>query len=60
MRDPKERLRDILADAIVRIERYASRGREAFEVRVLYNQPTEAMQLNRASQKNLKELGYGG
>jgi uncharacterized protein with HEPN domain len=30
MRDPKERLRDIL-DAIVRIERYAARGREAFE-----------------------------
>jgi uncharacterized protein with HEPN domain len=30
MRDPKERLRDIL-DAIARIERYASRGREAFE-----------------------------
>lgn len=30
MRDPKERLRDIL-DAIARIERYASRGREAFQ-----------------------------
>jgi len=30
MRDPKERLRDIL-DAITRIERYAARGREAFE-----------------------------
>ncbi|CDM66718.1 HepT-like ribonuclease domain-containing protein [Pyrinomonas methylaliphatogenes] len=30
MRDPKERLRDIL-EAIVRIERYASRGREVFE-----------------------------
>jgi type I restriction enzyme, R subunit len=30
MRDPKERLRDIL-DAIARIERYAARGREAFE-----------------------------
>lgn len=30
MRDPKERLRDIL-DAIARIERYASRGRAAFE-----------------------------
>ncbi|MBL2912045.1 DUF86 domain-containing protein, partial [Klebsiella pneumoniae] len=30
MRDPKERLRDIL-EAIARIERYASRGREAFE-----------------------------
>jgi hypothetical protein len=29
-------------------------------VRVLYNQPTEATQLNRASQKNLKELGHGG
>jgi len=29
MRDPKERLRDIL-EAIARIERYASRGREAF------------------------------
>lgn len=30
MRDPKERLRDVL-DAIARIERYATRGREAFE-----------------------------
>jgi uncharacterized protein with HEPN domain len=30
MRDPQERLRDIL-DAITRIERYAARGREAFE-----------------------------
>jgi uncharacterized protein with HEPN domain len=30
MRDPKEHLRDIL-DAIARIERYAARGREAFE-----------------------------
>ena len=30
MRDPQERLRDIL-DAIARIERYAARGREAFE-----------------------------
>lgn len=30
MRDPKERLRDIL-DAIARIERYAVRGRQAFE-----------------------------
>ncbi len=30
MRDPKVYLRDIL-DAIVRIERYAARGREAFE-----------------------------
>lgn len=30
MRDPKERLRDIL-DAIAKIERYAARGREAFE-----------------------------
>lgn len=30
MRDPKERLSDIL-DAIARIERYAARGREAFE-----------------------------
>jgi uncharacterized protein with HEPN domain len=30
MRDPKERLRDIL-DAIARIERYAARGRAAFE-----------------------------
>ena len=30
MRDPKERLRDIL-DAIGKIERYAARGREAFE-----------------------------
>ena len=30
MRDPKERLRDIL-DAIARIERYAARGREAFD-----------------------------
>ncbi|MCP9469507.1 MAG: DUF86 domain-containing protein [Nitrospira sp.] len=30
MRDPKERLRDIL-DAIARIERYAARGRQAFE-----------------------------
>lgn len=30
MRDPTERLRDIL-EAIVRIERYAARGREAFE-----------------------------
>lgn len=30
MRDPKERLRDIL-EAIARIERYAARGREAFE-----------------------------
>ena len=29
MRDPTERLRDML-DAIVRIERYAARGREAF------------------------------
>ncbi len=29
MRDPKERLRDIL-DAIARIERYAARGRGAF------------------------------
>jgi len=30
MRDPKERLRDIL-DAIANIERYAARGRETFE-----------------------------
>lgn len=30
MRDPKERLRDIL-DAIAKIERYAARGRQAFE-----------------------------
>ena len=30
MRDPKERLRDIL-DAIANIERYAARGRQAFE-----------------------------
>lgn len=30
MRDPKERLKDIL-DAIARIERYTSRGRESFE-----------------------------
>lgn len=30
MRDPKERLRDIL-EAIARIERYASRGRAAFD-----------------------------
>jgi uncharacterized protein with HEPN domain len=31
MRDPKERLRDIL-EALARIERYASRGREAFDM----------------------------
>lgn len=30
MRDPKERLKDIL-DSILRIERYAARGREVFE-----------------------------
>ena len=30
MRDPKERLHDIL-DAIANIERYAARGRQAFE-----------------------------
>jgi len=30
MRDPRDRLRDIL-DAIAKIERYAARGREAFE-----------------------------
>ena len=30
MRDPKERLKDIL-DAIAKIERYAAQGREAFE-----------------------------
>lgn len=30
MRDPKERLRDIL-DAISNVERYAARGRQAFE-----------------------------
>ena len=30
MRDPKERLRDIL-DAIANIERYAAHGRQAFE-----------------------------
>ena len=30
MRDPKERLRDIL-DGIANIERYAARGRRAFE-----------------------------
>lgn len=30
MRDPKERLRDIL-DAIANIERYVARGRQAFE-----------------------------
>jgi len=30
MRDPRERLRDIL-DAIAKIGRYAARGREAFE-----------------------------
>ncbi len=30
MRDPKERLRDIL-DAIANIERYAARGRQTFE-----------------------------
>ena len=30
MRDPKERLRDIL-DAIANIERHAARGRQAFE-----------------------------
>lgn len=30
MRDPRERLRDIL-DAIARIERYKAKGREAFE-----------------------------
>ncbi len=30
MRDPKERLRDVL-DAIERIERYAVRGRDAYE-----------------------------
>lgn len=30
MRDPRERLRDIL-EAIANIERYAARGRQAFE-----------------------------
>ncbi len=30
MRDPKERLRDIL-DAVANIERYSVRGRQAFE-----------------------------
>ncbi len=30
MRDPEERLRDIL-EAIANIERYAARGRQAFE-----------------------------
>ena len=30
MRDPRERLQDVL-EAIERIERYAARGREAFE-----------------------------
>ena len=30
MRDPRERLRDVL-EAIERIERYAARGRDAFE-----------------------------
>jgi uncharacterized protein with HEPN domain len=30
VRDPKERLRDIL-DGIANIERYAERGRQAFE-----------------------------
>ena len=30
MRDPKERLRDIL-DAIANIDRYAAHGRQAFE-----------------------------
>lgn len=30
MRDPKERLRDIL-DAIANIERYAAHGRQAFK-----------------------------
>ena len=30
MRDPKERLRDIL-EAIANIERYVARGRQAFE-----------------------------
>lgn len=30
MRDPKERLQDIL-DAIANIERYAARGRQSFE-----------------------------
>lgn len=30
MRDPKERFRDIL-DAIINVERYATRGRQAFE-----------------------------
>ena len=30
MRDPRERLRDVL-EAIERIERYATRGRDAFE-----------------------------
>jgi uncharacterized protein with HEPN domain len=30
VRDPKERLRDIL-DGIANIERYAARGRQAFE-----------------------------
>jgi uncharacterized protein with HEPN domain len=30
MRDPQERLRDIL-DAIAGIERYAARGRDAFD-----------------------------
>ena len=30
MRDPNERLRDIL-DAIANIERYAARGRQVFE-----------------------------
>jgi uncharacterized protein with HEPN domain len=30
MRDPKERLKDML-DAIAKIERYAARGQEAFE-----------------------------
>jgi len=30
VRDPKERIRDML-DAIANVERYASRGRQAFE-----------------------------
>jgi len=56
MRDPKERLKDIL-DAIARIERYVTQGREAFEV--TRDLPILKQQIE-GLVKRLEGQGYGG